>query len=98
MLKNKFIEISDRSVPSFHQRERRSMNEGELKEYYNTFTDCWKLFREYHDIGQGRQYDQAWNEVTQKAENIYKKYGTEFARRLAFMVVCELEKQSKTPH
>lgn len=71
------------------------MTEENLKQDYNIILDCWKLLKEYHNIGQGRQYDLAWEEVTKKAEGIYKKYNTEFARKLMLLIVCELEEQSK---
>lgn len=74
------------------------MQNNELIQYYNTFTDCWKLLKEYHDIGQGEQYEEAWDDVVYKSDQIFRKYNTEFARQLVMIVVCELEKQSKTPH
>ena len=71
------------------------MTEPELKSYYNTFTDCWKLLKEYHDIGQAVEYDSAWDEVRRRADGIYQKYKTGFARKLALMTVCELEEISR---
>lgn len=74
------------------------MQDSELKQYYDTVTDCWKLLKEYHNIGQGEQYEEAWDEVVYKSDKIYHKYNTDFSRSLVMLVVCELEKQSKRPH
>lgn len=73
------------------------MQDSKLKQYYDIFTDCWHLMKENHDIGQGEQYEDAWDEVVYKSDKIYRKYNTDFARQLVMIVVCELEKQSKTP-
>ncbi len=71
------------------------MTKERLKENLNIILDCLKMVKEYHGMQQAGQHDLAWEEVMKKAEGIYKKYNTEFARKLTLLIVCELEEQSK---
>lgn len=66
-----------------------------LKQYHNIMTDCWKLLKDYHDIDDN---EYRWDELVSKADAIYKKYDTTFARKLVLLILCELEEQAKKKH
>ena len=67
----------------------------ELKQYHNIITECWRLLKEYHDIGND---DRQWDELVYKADTIGKKYNTNFSRKLIVLILCELEEQAKKTH
>lgn len=66
------------------------MTEPELKEVYNLYTECWKLFREHH----GARTNQEWEKLQNRAEEIVKKYG-DYSRSLVMDTIILIERRSK---
>ena len=62
----------------------------ELKEVYSLYTDCWKLYKEYHTI----KTDQEWEVLVNQAEEMVKKYG-DYSRPLIMDTICLIERRSK---
>lgn len=66
------------------------MPENELKEIYNLYTDCWKLYKDHHTA----QTDQEWERLLSKAEEMVKRYG-DYARPLIMDTICLIERRTK---
>ncbi len=66
------------------------MSETELKEVYNLYTDCWKLYHEYYTA----ETDEEWENLLRKANELVKKYG-DYSRSLILDTICLIEKGVK---
>lgn len=66
------------------------MTDEELKEVYNLYTDCWKLYKEYH----AAQTDAEWEKVDKLTREMVKKYG-DYSRPLIMDTICLIERRSK---
>lgn len=71
------------------------MSEDELREYYNIFTECWRLFKKYSNLVNDEAY---WEEVVNQVEEFRRKYPGEFPKELAYALVHELERRSRKDH
>lgn len=70
------------------------MNNEELKQVYNMFSDCWKLFKKYADI---RQDEEArWEALIDEADAIINQYGKDnkFVRDLIMAIMSQFERES----
>lgn len=68
------------------------MSENELREYYNIFTECWKLFKKYSNPVNDQAY---WDEVVNQVEEFRKKYPGELPRELTYALINELRRIEK---
>ena len=69
------------------------MSNEALREYFDTYTECWKLFKKYSDPVDS---DDFWRALTADADVIYKKHGkSEFCKRLLLDTTDEIEKICK---
>ena len=63
----------------------------ELVQVYNLFVDAWRLYRKYcHKLS-----DQESDELVNHSNRIYKKYNTDFAKKIILEVLCEVENIQK---
>lgn len=68
------------------------MIEDQLKQYYNMFTDAWKLFRKYKDIST----DKEWVLLLNEARGLAEKYNNNpFCNKIVTETVCELYRLDK---
>lgn len=66
------------------------MNNEELKQKYDMFTDCWKFYKKYADV---KEDDAYWEAVVNESNEISKKYGEcKFIINLVLAVIDELER------
>ena len=75
------------------------MNADDLKQYYNLYTDCWKLFREYAEklTADTLQDDDYWRRLSVDADNLAKQHGAStLAAHLAFDTICGIEDLAKS--
>lgn len=68
------------------------MNQDELKQHYDVYTDCWRFLRKYSEPDDS---DAFWEQVVRESQKLYKKYGTEFAKQEVVNVVNEIERICK---
>lgn len=69
------------------------MEDGKLKQYFQMFTDVWKLFKEYSQPDGGGQF---WSSYKTAVDKLDKKYErSELFRNLALAVTKELERIKK---
>lgn len=75
------------------------MDERQLKEDYKMFSDLWKFYKAYCEV---REEDSFWEEVTNKADRIYKRYETKLCKDMVLNIVDELERKyvelKNSPH
>lgn len=69
------------------------MSRGELELYFQIKTDCWRLMKKYQNVEDNDLY---WTPLIQEAQQIYKKYQTEFAKKEILNILNELERICKT--
>ena len=69
------------------------MSETSLKEYYQIFTDAWKLFKRHSNITNDDAY---WKTVMDEVKQLTKVHKGEMAFNIMLEVVSELERISKT--
>nr|DAW28671.1 MAG TPA: hypothetical protein [Caudoviricetes sp.] len=67
------------------------MPEDELKEVYSLYTDCWKLYREYHNI----KTDQEWEKLDKITREMVEKYG-DYSRNLVMSTIFMIERRAKS--
>lgn len=66
------------------------MTEGKLKEYFEIYTDCWKLFRKYSEPN---DTDEFWQQLIDESNELHKKHGkTEFSKKLLVETINEIER------
>nr|DAN02292.1 MAG TPA: hypothetical protein [Caudoviricetes sp.] len=66
------------------------MTEPELKEVYNLYTECWKLYKEYHAI----KTDQEWEKLLSITEEMVKRHG-DYSRPLIMDTIIMIERSAK---
>lgn len=65
------------------------MKQEELKEYYNIYTDVWKLFKKFSSPDRTIAY---WEDYTAEVEMLDRKYnGSELLRKIVIATTAELE-------
>lgn len=65
------------------------MKQEELKEYYNIYTDVWKLFKKFSSPDRTIAF---WQNYTAEVEMLDKKYnGSELFRKIVIATTAELE-------
>lgn len=65
------------------------MTEKELKQYYEIYTDCWKLFREYSEPD---GTDEFWQRLVDEVDMLHKKHGkSKFSQKMLFETMDEIE-------
>lgn len=66
------------------------MKQEELKEYYNIYTDVWKLFKKFSSPDGTIAF---WKNYTAEVEMLDKKYnGSELLRKIVITTTAELER------
>jgi hypothetical protein len=66
------------------------MKQEELKEYYNIYTDVWKLFKKFSSPDRTIVF---WESYTAEVEMLDKKYnGSELFRKIVIATTAELER------
>lgn len=66
------------------------MKQEELKEYYNIYTDVWKLFKKLSSPDRTIAF---WENYTAEVEMLDKKYsGSELFRKIVIATTAELER------
>ena len=66
------------------------MKESDLKQYFEIYTDIWKVFKKYSNPKSEAAF---WNELCAESRKIYKKHGkTMFVRRELLNMIDEIEK------
>ena len=69
------------------------MKEEELRQYFDIYTACWKLFRKYSAPVDS---DAFWDGLISDADRIAKNFGnTEFAKKIIVATADEIEKLCK---
>lgn len=68
------------------------MDEIDLKEYYQTFTDAWKLFKRHSNVTDNDAY---WKTVADEVKQLTKVHNGEMAFNIMLEVVNELERIAK---
>ncbi len=62
----------------------------ELKRIYNTFTDCWRLYKKYAETKVTNEY---WQNMISESEQIAKKYNdSKFVVDLLVVTCDELQR------
>lgn len=65
------------------------MKQEELKEYYNIYTDAWKLFKKFSSPDRTIAF---WEDYTAEVEMLDRKYnGSELFRKIVIATTAELE-------
>ncbi len=65
------------------------MEEVELKEYYQIYTDCWKMFRRFSNP---LDTDEFWNNLVSTSDEIFKSTEKkEFAKKMILATLDEIE-------
>lgn len=65
------------------------MKQEELKEYYNIYTDVWKLFKKFSSPDRTIAF---WEDYTAEVEMLDRKYnGSELFRKIVIATTVELE-------
>lgn len=66
------------------------MKQEELKEYYNIYTDVWKLFKKFSSPDRTVAF---WENYTAEIEKLDRKYnGSELFRKIVIATTAELER------
>ena len=66
------------------------MRQEELKEYYNIYTDAWKLFKKFSSPDRTIAF---WENYTAEVGMLDKKYnGSELFRKIVIATTAELER------
>lgn len=69
------------------------MTDAELKTVYDTFTDAWRLYRDFADIGESDDY---WKALIKAAKDFSAKHGkTKLSVDLSLTVLRELERRGQ---
>ncbi len=69
------------------------MNEEELKKYFATYTECWKLFRKYSNPNNSCEF---WDGLRDEAASLYQKDKTEFRKNMIVETFNEIERVWKS--
>lgn len=66
------------------------MTDEKLKEYFEIYTDCWKLFRKYSEPN---DTDEFWQQLIDESKLLHVKHGkTEFSKKLLVETITEIER------
>ena len=66
------------------------MNEEQLREHYNIYTECWKLLRKYSNPTSD---DAFWDELVKEANYLSEEHGnSEFAKRIIVDTLDEIDR------
>ena len=66
------------------------MNEQELKNYHEIFTDCWKLFKKYSNPVDN---DEFWMQLKDDAQKIVdKNNNSKFCRDITKSIILEIHR------
>ena len=68
------------------------MSEEALKEYYQTFTDAWKLFKRHSNVTDNDAY---WQTVTDEVKHLTEVHKSDLALNIMLEVMKELERIAK---
>lgn len=69
------------------------MNNEELKQKYDEFTQVWKFYKEYSEI---KDTDTYWENAIDAADELARKHGNgRFIRDLIMAVMSEFERKAK---
>lgn len=73
------------------------MDGANLKEYYDIYTDGWRLFRRYYESGAlDARDDVLWEQIVADAHDLHEKHGrASFALEIANATISELERLAK---
>lgn len=70
-------------------------NNEELKQVYDIFTDCWRLYRKLYPPGKP-QDDDYWQQAVKEMEQLENKHGhSVLCQDLLCVVAKDLEKKAK---
>lgn len=61
-------------------------------EEFEMFRDYWKMIEENWGVEDSEAY---WNKVIEDTDAFYRKYETEFSKKLALALINELERKAK---
>lgn len=66
------------------------MSESELREYFDIYTECWKMFRKYSSPVDA---DEFWQSLVNEGENIVNKASCkELAKKIVLATIDEIER------
>lgn len=66
------------------------MTDKKLKEYFEIYTDCWKLFRKY---SAPNDTDEFWQQLIDESGLMHEKHGkTGFSKKLLVETINEIER------
>lgn len=69
------------------------MTDEKLKEYYEIYTDCWKLFRKYSEPN---DTDEFWQQLIDESIQLNKKHSkTILSRKMLLETINEVERICK---
>lgn len=69
------------------------MDEARLKDYYEIYTQCWKLFKAHSNPDGSEEF---WSGLLAEAEAIYKKYGrADFVFKAVNATIDEIKRIEK---
>lgn len=68
------------------------MEQEQLKQYYEIFTDGWKLFKEFSEPDGS---DEFWQQLIDKASQLDKQYNSRLFREISLAILNEIEKIDK---
>ena len=69
------------------------MSDEALKEYYQVFTDAWKLFKKYSNISNDN--DDYWKTLMDEVKQLTEVHKSDLALNIMLEVVKELESIAK---
>lgn len=66
------------------------MSEEELRNYYEVYTDSWKLFRKYSNPNETEEF---WDSLRDAVDVIFRKHGrSHFAEKVLLATVNEIDR------
>lgn len=65
------------------------MKDEQLREYFEIYTDAWKLFHKYSNPDGSRKF---WDDLLKEQEEIWEKHGrSEFTEKILLDTIDEIE-------
>lgn len=69
------------------------MKEEDLKEYFNIYTECWRMFRKYSDPVDD---DEFWDSLVKEGNRIVdSSTAKEFAKKVVLSTIDEIERMHR---
>lgn len=68
------------------------MNEEIIKKYHEIYTAGWKFFRKYNNPDRS---DKFWEQLVKEAEELNRRYDSEFLRGIMNAIVAEIDRIDK---